>query len=307
VLLFNEKPEQQVYAPDKLQREQEESEYQSNSDDQTCQGHKWALKALWQYLGRKGMNTTLIWEKIKDIVIKTIIACHELFGFDIMLDENLKPWLLEVNISPSLRLAFTSVNVSLRLAFTSVNVSLRLAFTSVNVGLRLAFTSVNVGLRLAFTSVNVGLRLAFTSVNVGLRLAFTSVNVGLRLSFTSVNVGLRLAFTSVNVGLRLSFTSVNVGLRLAFTSVNVGLRLAFTSVNVGLRLAFMSWSPKPSPGQKLELHTTLSPTQDPPTSGDQHSCTDLLSGATSLSDIHLQEEPISLSPPCRGLHPKDCA
>ncbi|XP_059198261.1 tubulin polyglutamylase TTLL4 isoform X2 [Centropristis striata] len=96
------------------------SEYQTNSDDKACQGHKWALKALWTYLGAKGVNTTLIWEKIKDIVIKTIIAsepyvnsllkmhvrtpysCHELFGFDIMLDEKLKPWILEVNISPSL-------------------------------------------------------------------------------------------------------------------------------------------------------------------------------------------------------------
>ncbi|KAI1885015.1 hypothetical protein AGOR_G00215830 [Albula goreensis] len=96
------------------------SEYQSNSDDKACQGHKWALKALWHYLGTRGVNTIMIWEKIKDIVIKTIIAadpyvntlvkmhvrspysCHELFGFDVMLDENLKPWLLEVNISPSL-------------------------------------------------------------------------------------------------------------------------------------------------------------------------------------------------------------
>ncbi|XP_015255803.1 PREDICTED: tubulin polyglutamylase TTLL4 [Cyprinodon variegatus] len=96
------------------------SEYQTNSDDKACQGHKWALKALWHYLDSKGIDTNLIWEKIKDIVIKTIIAsepyvnslmkmhvktpysCHELFGFDIMLDENLKPWILEVNISPSL-------------------------------------------------------------------------------------------------------------------------------------------------------------------------------------------------------------
>lgn len=75
------------------------SEYEANSDDKACQGHKWymlcnktiqsplyycftnflffdfrALKALWQYLGSKGVNTTLIWEKIKDIVIKTVIA-----------------------------------------------------------------------------------------------------------------------------------------------------------------------------------------------------------------------------------------
>ncbi|XP_075368767.1 tubulin monoglutamylase TTLL4 [Mycteria americana] len=96
------------------------TEYKSNSDETACQGHKWALKALWSYLNQKGVNSEAIWEKIKDIVIKTIIAsepyvnslvkmyvrrpycCHELFGFDIMLDENLKPWILEVNISPSL-------------------------------------------------------------------------------------------------------------------------------------------------------------------------------------------------------------
>ncbi|XP_038577230.1 tubulin polyglutamylase TTLL4 [Micropterus salmoides] len=107
------------------------SEYQTNSDDKACQGHKWALKALWQYLGSKGVNTTLIWEKIKDIVIKTIIAsepyvnsllkmhlrtpysCHELFGFDIMLDEKLKPWILEVNISPSLH-SNTALDVSIK-------------------------------------------------------------------------------------------------------------------------------------------------------------------------------------------------
>ncbi|TNN04444.1 hypothetical protein fugu_001473 [Takifugu bimaculatus] len=107
------------------------SEYQTNSDDKACQGHKWALKALWEYLGSRGVNTTLIWEKIKDIVVKTIIAsepyvlslmkinvespysCHELFGFDIMLDENLKPWILEVNISPSLH-SNTALDVSIK-------------------------------------------------------------------------------------------------------------------------------------------------------------------------------------------------
>ncbi|XP_038870308.1 pneumococcal serine-rich repeat protein-like isoform X2 [Salvelinus namaycush] len=50
------------------------SDYQNNDSDKTCQGHKWALKALWHYLGSKGVDTTLIWEEIKDIVIKTIIA-----------------------------------------------------------------------------------------------------------------------------------------------------------------------------------------------------------------------------------------
>nr|XP_024000250.1 LOW QUALITY PROTEIN: tubulin polyglutamylase TTLL4-like [Salvelinus alpinus] len=106
------------------------SDYQIDSD-KTCQGHKWALKALWHYLGSKGVDTTLIWEEIKDIVIKTIIAsdpyvntlvkmhlrssysCHELFGFDVMLDENLKPWVLEVNISPSLH-SSTALDVTIK-------------------------------------------------------------------------------------------------------------------------------------------------------------------------------------------------
>lgn len=82
---------------------------------------KWALKTLWTYLEQKHVNVSMLWASMKDIVVKTMIAgesnitpltrlntssrycCYELFGFDILLDENLKPWLLEVNISPSLK------------------------------------------------------------------------------------------------------------------------------------------------------------------------------------------------------------
>ncbi|XP_063789944.1 tubulin monoglutamylase TTLL4 isoform X2 [Pseudophryne corroboree] len=96
------------------------ADYKVNVDETAGQGHKWALKVLWTYLNQKGFSSDKLWEQIKEMVVKTIIAsepyvnslmkmnvqnpysCHELFGFDIMLDENLKPWVLEVNISPSL-------------------------------------------------------------------------------------------------------------------------------------------------------------------------------------------------------------
>ncbi|XP_070065066.1 tubulin monoglutamylase TTLL4 isoform X2 [Drosophila virilis] len=96
------------------------SNYSKNEDVNACHGHKWTIKSLWTYLANRGVRTDGLWEALRSLVLRTILAgenginsmiranveskysCFELFGFDVILDSDLVPWLLEVNISPSL-------------------------------------------------------------------------------------------------------------------------------------------------------------------------------------------------------------
>ncbi|XP_071955271.1 probable tubulin polyglutamylase TTLL2 [Antedon mediterranea] len=77
-------------------------------------GCKWSFATLRNYFHQQNIEGSVIWKRISNIVIYTILAqttsvpkvsnCFELFGFDILIDNTLKPWLLEVNFSPALGL-----------------------------------------------------------------------------------------------------------------------------------------------------------------------------------------------------------
>jgi len=79
----------------------------------------YSFKQYRQWLKNQGHDDNKIFDQLKELIGLTVISaretmrersnsvtekkgCYELIGLDCMLDNNLKPWILECNLSPSL-------------------------------------------------------------------------------------------------------------------------------------------------------------------------------------------------------------
>lgn len=87
-------------------------------------GSKRTFCSLWKSVEKAGYDKDVIWSNIKELIRKLLIGftpfihfeyntafgpknsgkCFQVIGVDILIDENLKPWLLEINNNPSLNI-----------------------------------------------------------------------------------------------------------------------------------------------------------------------------------------------------------
>jgi hypothetical protein len=75
-------------------------------------GTKVSLQWVWQRLAAAGGDPDKCWRRVKEVVVKSLVCvddvipnqpnCFELYGYDVLLDDEQKAHLIEVNSSPSL-------------------------------------------------------------------------------------------------------------------------------------------------------------------------------------------------------------
>eukprot|EP00753_Platysulcus_tardus_P015952 PLAT5349.1.p1 GENE.PLAT5349.1~~PLAT5349.1.p1 ORF type:complete len:1477 (+),score=587.10 PLAT5349.1:493-4431(+) len=75
-------------------------------------GTKLSLSYLLRRLSEQGIDVNLLWQRIVDVVVKSLVAVDdsisasvnsfEVYGYDVLIDTDLRAWLIEVNSSPSM-------------------------------------------------------------------------------------------------------------------------------------------------------------------------------------------------------------
>ena len=98
-------------------------QYQKNQKTKESEcGHKRSFSSVLKTLESQNLDTAQLMSEIRGIITKTVAAvqpvmahsyrtsrpnnenlelCFEILGFDIIIDQDMKPWLLEVNHTPS--------------------------------------------------------------------------------------------------------------------------------------------------------------------------------------------------------------
>lgn len=87
----------------------------SQGNNEESNGSKIGLlgkTGLWKRLEKYGIDTESLWQSMCLLIVKSLVVVNdkianqpcnfELFGYDILFDQELKPWLIEVNSGPSL-------------------------------------------------------------------------------------------------------------------------------------------------------------------------------------------------------------
>ena len=131
----------------------------NKSEFKDDEGHKRSLSSTFRLLSDIGCDVEALKQEIEKMICKTLCCvqpalsyhyqtcqpgdqsnsmCFELLGFDVILDRNLKPWLLEVNHSPSfttdspLDYKIKYVLIKETMQMLNLNVARRQAYSKVN-------------------------------------------------------------------------------------------------------------------------------------------------------------------------------